>query len=246
MGFKWDYALSTNVGGREINEDAVGAYQNAGNYCFVLCDGLGGHGMGEVASALVRDVFEDMFRKTDDMVNFLGDAFSAAQSILLSEQQRCHAEQKMKTTGTALVIDETHARLGHIGDSRIYWFNHGRIKARTLDHSVPQMLALSHEIKESEIRHHHDRSIVLRVLGTEWEQPQYELMAPIPLRKCDAFLLCTDGFWELLEEKNMIAALKKTSTAKEWLENMLSSVKINGAGIDMDNYSAIAVRKIKE
>lgn len=239
------YAVFTNAGGREINEDAIGAYRNGENHCFILCDGLGGHGMGDIASNLVKEVFEEQFSRTDDMVNFIGQTFIVAQQILMMEQKEQHAVQKMKTTGVVLTTDQKTAYIGHIGDSRCYVFAHNKIKTRTLDHSIPQMLVLSKEIKESDIRNHPQRNLVLRVLGVDWEEPQYELMVPIPLRKCQAFLLCSDGFWELIDESFMCETLKKSNSPEEWLQKMVEIVKTNGIGKNMDNYSAIAVWNVK-
>ena len=237
------WATFTNEGGRPVNEDSIGVFHNGENCCFVLCDGLGGHGMGDVASSLVISVFEDQFRKTDDAVNFLGQTFLASQDILMAEQKARNAKQKMKTTGVAVVTDDRNAYVGHVGDSRCYVFHKNKIKTRTLDHSIPQMLVLSKEIKEAQIRNHPDRNILLRVMGVEWDDKMYELMAPLPLKKCQAFLLCSDGFWELIEEKEMCAQLKKARSVEEWLENMVAIVRENGIGKNMDNYSAIAVWK---
>ncbi len=239
------YALFTNAGGRDINEDAIGAFTNGDNHCFVLCDGLGGHGMGDIASHLVKDVFEDQFSRTDDMVNFLGQTFQVAQQILMMEQKEQHATLKMKTTCVSLVTDKKTAYIGHIGDSRAYIFNHGKVKTRTLDHSIPQMLVLSKDIKESEIRNHPQRNMVLRVLGIEWDDIMYDLMVPYPLRKAQAFLLCSDGFWELIDESSMCDLLKKASTPEEWINSMVEEIKQNGIGKNMDNYSAIAVWNVK-
>ena len=243
MESSFTYAVLTNQGEREINEDSVGVCENGVNNCFVLCDGLGGHGMGDIASSLVVNVFKDRFYKTDETVNFLSDAFYASQDVLMAEQKSRHAKAKMKTTAVAIATDDRNAYIGHIGDSRAYVFYKNKVRTRTLDHSIPQMLVLSREIKESEIRHHPDRNIVLRVMGIEWEEPMFELMVPIPLKKCDAFLLCSDGFWELIEEKEMCALLKKAKTVNEWLLSMAEIVRANGIGTNMDNYSAIAVWK---
>jgi serine/threonine protein phosphatase PrpC len=241
MSGNFKHAVFTNVGGRQINEDSVGVFKNGENNCYILCDGLGGHGMGDVASSLVVAVFEDQFRKTDDAVNFLGQTFAASQDILMAEQKARNAKRKMKTTGVAVVTDDRNAYIGHIGDSRGYVFYKNKVKTRTLDHSIPQMLVLSREIKESEIRNHPDRNTLLRVMGVEWDDIMYELMSPIPLKKCQAFLLCSDGFWELIDEKEMCAQLKKAHSVEEWLNNMISIVQTNGIGKNMDNYSAIAV-----
>ena len=241
MNTQITYAVFTDRGGREVNEDSVGVCQNGANHCFILCDGLGGHGMGDVASSLVVEVFKDQFAKTEDAVNFIGQTFCAAQDILMAKQIACNAKKKMKTTGVAVVTDDRCAYVGHVGDSRGYVFCRNKVKTRTQDHSIPQMLVLSGEIKESEIRNHPDRNTLLRVIGIDWDEPMYELMAPLPLKKCQAFLLCSDGFWELIDEKTMCELLKKAKTVDEWLTSMAEVVKENGRDRNMDNYSAIAV-----
>ena len=234
-------ASITNVGNREVNEDSIGMFSKDGMDLFVLCDGLGGHGMGDVASSLVVDVIDSQFSLCDDPVNFLGEAFCTAQSVLMSEQAARHVKQKMKTTCVALLLDGNKARVGHIGDSRCYLFKNSKYKRRTIDHSISQMLVLSRDIKESEIRNHPQRSYVTRVMGVEWEKPMYELMEPIVIKPGMAFLLCSDGFWELIEEKDMSSALKNSASPEEWLGSMEEQIIIAGKDKDMDNYSAIAV-----
>ncbi len=241
MGHRLTYSLVSNIGGRNVNEDAVGRYEGLNGTGFILCDGLGGHGMGDQASKLVKNVFLYMFQHMRDPSKMLPDAFQAAQDILLAEQRRLNACNKMKTTAVSLVIDEKNAYIGHIGDSRLYIFSNNKVKTRTLDHSIPQMLVASKEISESEIRHHPDRSILMRVLGTEWDGPQYEIMKPIPLKKCQAFLLCSDGFWELIEEEQMCICLKRAKSVNEWISLMNDEVRKNGIGTNMDNNSAIGV-----
>ena len=235
------YAMLTNVGSRSVNEDSARAQIVGDKACFVVCDGLGGHGMGDIASSLVADVFMQNFNETIDAGTFLEDVFPVAQDALIEEQKRRGAQKKMKTTAVVLVSDEKYAYIGHVGYSRGYYFRRGRYKSRTKDHSIPQMLVLSREIKESEIRNHPDRNIVLRVMGVEWEDPQYELEKPIPLINKQAFLLCSDGFWELIEEKQMCQLLKKAKNVQEWLDGMKNIVINNGVGREMDNFTAVAV-----
>ena len=240
------YATITNKGGRDVNEDYIGVFSNENMLLFVLCDGLGGHGMGADASKLVTDVIGSQFSYCDDPVNFLGEAFTVAQGMLMTEQAAKHAKQKMKTTCVALLIDGDKARVGHIGDSRFYTFKNGKYKNRTLDHSIPQMLVLSKEIKESEIRHHPQRSYVTRVMGIEWEKPMYELELPCTIKPGMSFLLCSDGFWELIEENTMSAMLKSSSSPQDWLSSMEEYILESGKDTQMDNYSAIAVWVEKE
>lgn len=237
------YAVFTDKGSRSVNEDSVGVCSSSNRNCFVLCDGLGGHGMGDVASSLVVEVFKNRFENCAEknISDFLADSFSAAQDILMAKQIELNAKRKMKTTAVVGVTDSQNFYIGHVGDSRLYVFNKNKVKRRTIDHSIPQMLALSGDIKESEIRNHPDRNIVLKVLGIEWENTMFDLLKPIPTKKVQALLLCSDGFWELIEESEMCMLLKNADTVETWLDSMVKVVKENGKDKDMDNFSAIAV-----
>ena len=106
---------------------------------------------------------------------------------------------------------------------------------------MPQMLVNRGDIKEKDIRHHEDRSRLLRVMGTEWDRPKYQVVEGIKLTKRSSFLLCSDGFWELIDEKQMSKTLKKADSPQQWLAAMEEIILANGKGTNMDNYSAIAV-----
>lgn len=228
-------------GAREINEDSVGVTEQGDCRCFVVADGLGGHGKGDVASRLAVGAFEDVFsNEVTDLPEAMSSAFRLAQERILAEQDRAGTPFRMKTTAAALAIRGDSVMWGHIGDSRVYAFSRFRLKDRTLDHSVPQMLVMSGEIREKEIRGHPDRNRLLRALG-EPGTPKFDLTDPLPLKKYRAFLLCSDGFWELIREREMLCALRRSATAKEWIEQMLQIVELRGKGLDMDNYSAAAV-----
>ena len=240
--FLLTHNMLTHTGTREYNEDSAISVKTNGNYCFVVADGLGGHGKGEVASQKVTEVFGREFRvNAERNEHFFEHAFATAQDEILALQKAEGTKFEMKTTAVCLSIIDGICQWGHVGDSRLYAFYKNKVKFRTLDHSVPQMLALSGEIKEKHIRHHPDRNRLLRVIGVEWDSPRYELSEEFPLTDYGAFLLCTDGFWELIDPKDMGKFLKKSSTVDEWLELMAAEVKKNGSGQDMDNYTAIAV-----
>ena len=197
--------------------------------------------MGDAASSLVVDEFKKTFTAGGGRIDRLDDMFMTAQNALLEKQKQLNATSKMKTTAVAACTDGKKLRIAHVGDSRVYVFSEGKVLYRTLDHSIPQMLVIAGEIKESEIRKHKDRSLILRVMGNEWEKPQYEIDKAFPLKKVQAVLLCSDGFWELIEDETMCEFLNKASSASEWLQLMRAEVEKNGRSTDMDNNSAIAV-----
>jgi len=220
------------------NEDSVDVINNEGNYLFALADGLGGHGGGDIASSIVVSKALEVF-KTEVNKNCLEKCFTEAQNALMAEQQQRNID--MKTTLVLLSLNIWRADWGHIGDSRLYVFENNEIVDRTSDHSVPQMLALTGEIRERDIRFHPDRNRLLRVMGTEWDTAKFELSNGHESTPDTSYLLCTDGFWELIEEKEMCRCLKDAINPKEWLACMEKKVLKKGRGKNMDNYSAIAV-----
>ncbi|MCR4890797.1 MAG: protein phosphatase 2C domain-containing protein [Lachnospiraceae bacterium] len=237
-----DYHLFTNQGDRDNNEDFIVAHILDDRACFILNDGLGGQGHGEEASSLVAEVIGEKFKKDYKKEDFLETAFSAAQDRLKARQKEAGLSHSMMTTSVVLVLDGDEARWGHIGDSRLYQFEDGVITGRTIDHSVPQMLALSGEIKEEEIRFHEDRNRILKAMGTDWEKFEPVIARPIKVHKGVSFLLCTDGFWELIDEAGMMKYLKETGSAREWVENMGAYVCERESGSSHDNTSAIGIQ----
>jgi len=238
-----DYAMISEIGTRDNNEDSVAVLETDTGSLFVVADGLGGHGKGEVASELATESFVLDFSDYDgDIDDFLPSAFMNAQSnIMHAQASQSGKTYDMKTTCVALLVADGRVKIGHVGDARAYVFFNNKVKTRTRDHSVVEMLLASGEIKERHINNHPDRNRLLRTMGIEWESPQYVIADEIPLSECQAFLLCTDGFWELCKEKKMCAYLKKSTSAKAWLDQMTGDVEKNGHDNDMDNYSAIAV-----
>lgn len=240
--------MISNVGDREHNEDSVyseiikrGEKESG---IFVLADGLGGHGRGEVASGIVIETARKVFQAVDPCAGMIESIFDHAQESLISLQKKEHADDEMKTTAVILLVMGQSMYWGHVGDSRLYFFRKQKLVTRTLDHSVPQMLVNAGELKEKKIRKHPDRNKLLRVMGTDWDEPRYVVSGMQELMPGDAFLLCSDGFWENITEKQMLRCLKKTSNAADWLDKMNLLVQKSGEKTDMDNNSAIAVRII--
>ncbi len=235
-----EYTVFSGTGDREINEDFAVAETINHLHCLVVCDGLGGHGKGEVASQLVAQHLVQYFKEHPIPDNaHITEAFETAQSKLLEEQEKAHMKNGMKTTAVMLLADEKSAVWAHIGDSRLYLFQKGKLVSRTLDHSVPQMLVMAGDIKEKQIRNHPDRNCLLRAFGTAWTTNRYEISPAYKLNQYHSFLLCTDGFWEYITEKMMCKLLKKSHSSEEWMQYMLNEVRKNGGNAEMDNYTAI-------
>lgn len=236
-----EFSSFSDPGSRKVNEDYCGTALFKGSSCFVVADGLGGHGGGDVASKAAVETVCSIFAEQGYSEHFFADVFKASQEAILKKQEEAHLLSQMKTTLVILVLHEGKSYYAHVGDSRLYLFTKHKQKMRTIDHSVPQMLALSGSIKESEIRHHPDRNKLMRVLGVKGDDPRYDEGVPVKHSGFQAYLLCTDGFWELIDEEHMVASLKESGSPDEWLSRMASIVSENGKGKEMDNYTAIAV-----
>lgn len=237
------YSVISKTGDRDINEDSFSCVQNEWGSLFVVADGLGGHGYGEVASSIAVSEMSKAFREAEEgaLNAVLDSAILRAQEVLLSEQNRMGTCSEMKTTVVALCCGKDRLCWGHVGDSRLYAFRRNKVKTRTLDHSIPQMLVLSGDIPERKIRKHPQRNMLLRVLGIEWDRPKHEISEEQYSSEFQAFLLCSDGFWELITEWEMCWLLWQSSSVEDWLKKMTAVVEKNGRNKDMDNYTAIAV-----
>lgn len=231
------YGMLTNKGERAVNEDFLDVSITPERLAFILCDGLGGHGNGDIASRFVTEQVKAALEQNKTVE----ESIQHAQDALLEKQIAEHAGNSMKTTVTCLTLAGDQARFAHVGDSRVYYFEKTKYVLRSQDHSIPQMLVNRGDIKEKDIRHHEDRSRLLRVMGTEWDRPKYQVVEGIKLTKRSSFLLCSDGFWELIDEKQMSKTLKKADSPQQWLAAMEEIILANGKGTNMDNYSAIAV-----
>lgn len=234
-------ASFSNKGSRENNEDAVSIISCDQDICMIAADGLGGHGKGEIASATAIEVAEQCFGKQGWYDHFFSCYFTECENKLEEKQKQERSYDGIKTTVVMACISDGILHCAHVGDSRLYFFRKKRLQYRTLDHSVPQMLVYAGEIREKQIRNHPDRNRLLKVMGQKSESVYFEEDKAWDIRNKDAVLVCTDGFWELIQEKYMCKTLKKAECAEEWLRLMQEIVIKNGSGKDMDNYSAAAI-----
>lgn len=234
----------TNKGGRRNNQDYAGYAEESGFTCWAVADGLGGHAGGETASRLAVEKVLAEFKAHPGMdEEHMSRWLSAAQNAVLAGQAEDPSIASMRTTLVVLVADSHRARWAHIGDSRLYMFRAGRIIYQTRDHSVSQALADSGQIEAAEIRHHEDRSRLLRTLGNDGDFRPVILAEPLDLKNGDAFLLCSDGFWEYILEEEMESGLLAASGPGEWLQDLeaLLQQRVDNAN---DNYTAVAVINI--
>ena len=233
-------AYLSACGGREYNDDTVQIMEKEGGLCAFVGDGLGGYSGGRLASeAAAKAVMEAW--KTGKLSGLKEDSFLEVgrQADEAVKQVQKEKNGRMKTTMTVLCIEKEEARWMHVGDTRVYCFESGKLNLQTMDHSVSQVAVLMGEIKQEEIRFHEDRNRVLRALGSENAKPEVSQKVRVGAEKM-AFLLCTDGFWEYVYEAEMEQTLQKAKNPKAWLSNMEEILKKRVTS-DNDNYSAAVI-----
>jgi len=230
----------SNKGGRDKNEDCIHAECMDARGIFVLADGLGGHKRGEVASQTAVEALT-LALKNCEKPNPAGlrEAFLAANQAVLDGQKASDCKS-MKTTAVVLQIAGDKAIWGHVGDSRLYHFANGEIASVTKDQSVTYKKYLGGEISYQDIRNDEDRSSLLSVLGNEGKCSPETPETLQTIASGDAFLLCSDGFWEYVFDEEMLIDLLKSETTREWIDYMLLR-HIKRTRPSYDNYSLIAV-----
>ena len=235
------YGSITNKGDRPVNEDSIGHYMDADVGLFIVADGLGGHGAGDIASHYVVEQYLMKYKEDDhySAERYFSSVFSYIQSGLLDLQKQMNKD--MKSTAAAILLTDKRVSVCHIGDTRVYIFEKKKMLYRTLDHSVPQMLASAGEIKEKNIRFHPDRNRLLRALGEGSAVVDYDMYSMNLSPNIDGILICSDGFWEYVDEREMIRTLYRAGSAAEWVSAMEDSLLKNGKDHTKDNYSAIGI-----
>jgi serine/threonine protein phosphatase PrpC len=234
-------SVLSKPGGRPVNEDAYGCWC-AGDTCFyVLSDGAGGHKGGEVASQLaVAQVLAWMQKKPSFDSDGIAAALRFANDGIVDAQRRSPPLSKMRATILLLAIDAGSASAiwGHIGDTRLYCFRGRRIVSQTRDHSVLQSMVDAGYMQQKDVRSSPQRNALLAALGDA------DRCAPdigsSPVCDGDVFLLCTDGFWEYLDETEMEQTLAGATSIDAWLAQLEARVLARGRP-GQDNYSALAV-----
>ena len=239
---------------RDLNEDSLLAITatlagNSGNVPFglyVVADGMGGHQFGEVASnAAIRTVAGIVFRKFHPyLFNLKPEPLeeSLQEIMLTAVTEAQHVIQREApgsgTTLTAALVLGQQMTIAHVGDSRAYTIHpDGRIEPVTRDHSLVKRLEELGHITPTEAVSYPHRNVLYRALG------QGDVLEPdiftVPFPTSGTFLLCSDGLWGVLNDQDLLRAVREAPNLQRACQNLVTAA--NNAG-GPDNISVIIVQ----
>jgi serine/threonine protein phosphatase PrpC len=241
---KFAVAQDTRIGSRRVQQDRIGYWSTSDCILMVVADGMGGHPRGEVAAELAVRLYAAAFEReaqprVADPEAFLVRNLGAAHMAILREAERRELSDAPRTVIVACMVQDGLAYWTHVGDSRLYLVRDGRIVHRTRDHTVVQELVDSGRIREEAVTSHPERNRLLQCLGG-YQSPQPDPTSRARLARNDVLLLCSDGFWSPLTQRQMLHSLMTRELAPAIAE--LTALAESRAGPTSDNISVVALR----
>lgn len=235
------FGSRTDVGYvREHNEDSLLVQPPL----YVVCDGMGGHEAGEVASEIAvqtiarrmdADIAIAKSKKRKGLdVNMLGHAVEEA-NIAIIDAARCgRGKEGMGTTCTAAMLADDKLVIAQVGDSRAYLLHDGMLQQLTRDHSVVADLVEAGEISPAEARTHQWRSYITRALGLDAyvQADLYELNVAVG----DRLMLCSDGLYSMVPDEDICAIMREHHDPQEAANELVDAALAAGGS---DNVTVI-------
>ena len=244
----YEYGQRKDKDGNPHQEDwiypSLGKINNDKDRLFILCDGMGGHAAGEVASAAVCEAMSKTINGALEKgekfsEQLLLDAIAAAYDLLDARDTSEDGQKKMGTTMTFLMLHEEGATIAHIGDSRVYHIRPKTGKKEdivfcTRDHSLVNDLIKIGELTEEEALNHPQKNVITRAMQPNQEhRHKADIITKKNIRPGDYFYMCSDGMLEQTNDDNLCFMLANDVTDEEKRDMLIRVSKNNH-----DNHSA--------
>ncbi len=251
----WEYGKRKDADGNPHQEDCTYPMPEDlkdSDRTFILCDGMGGHDAGEVASATVCQTMgnyilddghdaEGIFAD-DDLKNAMAAAFDAL------DKKDSGAEKKMGTTMTFLKLHNEGATIAHMGDSRVYHIRPGekgddtQILFETEDHSLVNDLIKVGALTKEEARTSKQKNVITRAMQPNMERkPKADIKHITDIKAGDFFYMCSDGMLEQEEMANGESIKNIFSNAIKSVEDKVS-ILTEVTKNNKDNHTALIIQ----
>jgi serine/threonine protein phosphatase PrpC len=212
----------------------------------IIADGMGGHVKGQEASAMAIRVSSAMIVKeillpllsserrvagTRPVQEVLTEAIAAANDAIFQ------LEGDPGTTLTSVLVMGHSAYVAHVGDSRVYYLHQGELRQITQDHSLVERLVELGQISAAEAQEHPQRSYLYRAVGqgAELDIDTYFLR----LQEDSYLLLCSDGLWSQVPEKEMVEVITESLSPQEACSRLIDQANDRGGE---DNITLVVAR----
>lgn len=236
----------SHIGRKENQEDRIyppKGNANEANRFFILCDGMGGHENGEVASETVSETLGHFFESGNPADGIVTDAFfnqglAAAYDALDSKDNG--AVRKMGTTLAFIYLHRKGCLAAHIGDSRIYQIRPGKgLLYQSSDHSLVNELLKIGEITPEEAEVYPQKNVITRAMQPNLERRyKAEIHQLTDIQPGDYFFLCSDGVLEQLTNDKLCSVLSDTTLSD--IEK-IKELQTIGEHVTKDNYTAYLI-----
>lgn len=239
-------SVHSNIGKRRTsNQDYADYYTSkASQTLFILCDGVGGHQAGDVASRMTTKYLGEKFEMIEtaftikSLQHWMLEAIQDVNLFIYKESVE-HAE--LVGMGTTLVMAasvEDHLVIAHVGDSRAYTYYQSELTQITQDHSLVNELIRSGEITEEEGNHHPRRNVVTQSIGgTDTVSPE---LNTVSLSEVEMLLLCSDGLSNMVSRAELMTLFDQYRSEDHFGEMLITAA--NDAG-GMDNITLVLVSR---
>lgn len=231
-----EFFAATHIGQRQRNEDSYLAL--AQEHLWLIADGMGGHGAGDVASQLaVSEIAKHIHTQ------------SLSDAIELAHQAVCHAAEQgigrsdMGTTVVALKLQNSNYEIAWVGDSRAYLWHKKELMQLSMDHSYVQLLFSMGMITAEEVAHHPGRNIVLQALGVGNKNDKSIKVDSTTgkLQANDCILLCSDGLSSVVSDIDIANILASNKTIEQKVQALIAEALAQGG---KDNITVILLKLI--
>ena len=202
---------------------------------FCVCDGMGGHAAGEVASSIAVETIAKTAPHTADPA-LLGAAIEAANAAVIEAALNGLGKPGMGCTATAAYIEGNTIAIAHVGDSRAYLLHEGTLIRVTRDHSYVEELVDAGEITADEARVHPNRSVITRALGSD--PAMYADHFSLNIEEGDRLILCSDGLSSMIPDGEIENIATQSSTAQICTDNLVDAALAAGGS---DNCTVVVV-----
>ena len=252
-GSRVRFAGDTNIGRkREHNEDSI-ALPETGERLAIVCDGMGGHASGEVASRLAVELIVDHFTETAkqqtltwpykvdrDMRKDINRLVTGIMLANLEIWERSQREQRLKGMGTtciALYFLDDQILIGHVGDSRCYRARGNELVQLTEDHSLINDYIRMKRVTPEEAENWPHKNVIVRALGMK-ETVQVDIQSEKP-HIGDTYMLCSDGLSGMIKDDQIQHILTTERDLDRAVERLIDAANEEGG---VDNISVVLAR----